>query len=88
MLETKGLCDVLRVSFIDGLVLNGDTYQEIVEKLQESSFDETPSLDDYMKRVEKRVQLQTGESISYDDFESFVSELKRVNIVTQIENVE
>lgn len=81
----KGLLNMLRVSFIDGLVLEGKNFKDIVLKLREESFSPGKNVNEFMKETQRRAKLQTEEPIFYSDAETFIKELKRVNLVTAIE---
>ncbi|BAF60377.1 hypothetical protein PTH_2196 [Pelotomaculum thermopropionicum SI] len=80
----KGLYPMLTVTFIDGLRLEGETYDDIVNQLYNSSFSEEDTVEEFMQGVGRRAQIQTGQAINFTDCESFIKELKRVNIVTEI----
>lgn len=78
------LLPVLTVHFIDGLELKGETYDEIVNGLRETSYNQEDNLEAYMKEVARRTAIQTGTEISWDTSEDFIKELNRAGIVTKI----
>lgn len=75
---------MIRVRFIDGLELEGTDAKDVVFKLHESSFDSDGTVEEYMKRVQDRARIQTGKPIFFSDFESFVNELHRVGLITEM----
>ncbi|QGG47642.1 hypothetical protein [Heliorestis convoluta] len=79
------LYSLLRVTLNDGTVLIGSTYEEVVKNLWHDSWDAATTVEEYMEKVQKRVVIQTGDSITFHDHESFIKELARVKLVTTIE---
>ncbi|WP_042316253.1 hypothetical protein [Desulfofarcimen acetoxidans] len=82
--KKERLLKMLIATFIDGLVLEGKTYEELVRKLRSTSFKPGKDVKEYMKDTQRRVQFQTGKEISYTDYESFILELVRVEIITNL----
>ncbi|SFH23245.1 hypothetical protein SAMN05660649_04378 [Desulfotomaculum arcticum] len=79
-----GLLPLLTVHFIDGLTLTGEDWDEIINRLRDSSWKPEDSVEQYMKELARRTEIQTGVKIDWQDSEEFVKELKRAGIITQI----
>ncbi|MZP28700.1 hypothetical protein GTO91_03070 [Heliobacterium undosum] len=79
------LQSTIRVQLRDGLVIEGNTFDDVVRNLWTDSWDNSSTVEDFMAAVQQRVILQTGREISFSDCESFLRELQRLCLVTAID---
>ena len=70
---------------IEDLLLEGETYQQIMEELRFHAFDSKKDVETYAKELAKRVQMLTGEKINMPvlSYETLVKELIRIGIFEQ-----
>ena len=87
MATAERLLIMLKVVFIDGYELEGESYEELATKLWFDSFSDDENVQDYMQDMIRRAKIQTGQDISFTDYESFFNELHRVGLATSIENI-
>lgn len=85
MFDYKGLYEMMRVRFMDGLEVCGETYEDVCQRLWMESRDEAETLDEFLASTQRAVKLQTGQPIFFSDCRSFIAELQRVNIITEIQ---
>ena len=81
------LLSVLKVVFRDGYEIEGESFEELATKLWFDSFSSEENVQDYVQGMIGRAKMQTGQDISFNDYESFFKELQRIKLVTSIEYI-
>ncbi|MBC9783695.1 hypothetical protein H1S01_04110 [Heliobacterium chlorum] len=76
---------MIRVRFKEGLAVQGETYEDIVRGMMEESTTVKPSVTNFMEEMKTTVQQETGNSIHFNDSESFIKELQRLDLITSME---
>jgi hypothetical protein len=68
------------------ILLEGDSYQQIMEELRDYAFDPEEELSTYIDGLIKRSQLFTGEKINMPVFsyEKLVEELVRIGVFEKV----
>ncbi len=65
----------------NGKRIYGKCYNELVKNLKDSTwFDQT--VEEYMKQTAERARIFTGNDIRYEDAETFLKELERLEIIS------
>ncbi|MZP30064.1 hypothetical protein GTO91_10135 [Heliobacterium undosum] len=75
---------MIRVQFRDGLAVQGETYEDVVRGMLEKSFEKTDEKD-VLEEMKNWAEARTGQPIKFQDSESFIEELKRVNLIRSVE---
>lgn len=78
--------DLIKVRFLDGTELSGDTCEEVLRRLwDEAHFDTSETFEEYLRNVAEASEIYMGKKIQWDSPESLVSELHRIGVITHLE---
>lgn len=68
------------------VILQGDSYREIVEQLRSQSLNPAQGLESFMQATADRCKLQRGSTIRTDSFQNFVDDLEASQFIQKIED--
>jgi hypothetical protein len=72
----------MQITLNNGKKISGETWEEIVENLKNGTQFIELSAEDYMRGTARRVIISGFGEMNYQDAESFIKELERLEIIT------
>ena len=76
---------MIKVQSSDGRVYSAATAREVVEQMRAASFEPETDLGQWMEQTAGRVQMQTGELIHPSNPATFLDDLKRLGLLSDVD---
>jgi hypothetical protein len=64
-----------------GEILRGKTAQELVAEMRETTYFPEKDMRTFLRQAAKRVKVQTGKDVRYDNAVHFIADLKNIGLL-------